>query len=128
MIPTTNLRHDNESVTHVQWLLSNSIGTNTYILPWCGSEKIKFARHKFCSIRFCFWFCLLRCVFLPMQSCKAVHFTLVLVYTKFDLQYVVNCHSNLKNFGSFWLLAVCSSEYETRIFSPNFIVLFNHKN
>ena len=51
------------------------------------------------------------CFFLPMhmQFCKAVDFTLALLYPKLKFQYLINYSSNFNDFCRFQLLAVCTT-------------------
>ena len=55
------------------------------------------------------------CFLLPMQFCKAVDFTLTLLYLNFKLQYIMNYSSNFYNFCRFQLLVVRS--YSTYFYS-----------
>ena len=49
------------------------------------------------------------CFLLPAQFCKAVDFTLALLYPNFKLQYLKNYSSDFNNFCRFQLLAVCTT-------------------
>ena len=49
------------------------------------------------------------CFFLPSQFCKAVDFTLALLFPNFKLQYLMNYSSDFNNFYRFQLLAVCTT-------------------
>ena len=49
------------------------------------------------------------CFVLPAQFCKAVDFTLALLYPNFKLQYLMNHSSDFNNFCRFQLLTVCTT-------------------
>ena len=49
------------------------------------------------------------CFFLPTLFCKAVDFTLGLLYPNFKLQYLMNYSSEFNNFCKFELLEVCTT-------------------
>ena len=52
------------------------------------------------------------CFFLPAQFCKAVDFTLALLYPNFKFQYLMNYSSDFNNFCRFQLLAICTTLLE----------------
>ena len=49
------------------------------------------------------------CFLLPAQFCKAVDFTLALLYPNFKLQYLMTYSSDFNYFFRFQLLAVCTT-------------------
>ena len=61
---------------------------------------------------------------LPAQFCKAVDFTLALLYPNFKLQYLINYSSDFNKFCRFQLLAVCTtllSDKKARTLGPQFL-------
>ena len=87
----------------------NSIGLKIHTLPRHGLVTIQIAWHILCSIRFWCGFICQGVFFLPAQFCKAVDFTVALLYPNFKLQYLMNYSSNFNNFCRFQLLAVCTT-------------------
>ena len=81
------------------------ISIKIHTLPRCVNVWviIQIARHFLCSI--CFW-CGFICqgvFFLTLQFCEAVDVRLILLNTKFRLQYFMNYSSDFNNYCRFWL-------------------------
>ena len=105
MIPTTRIMMQ-QCVGHTAPTLTVLVKKYTSCQN-CGLVKIQIARHILCSIRLWCFFC--GQGVLPVQFCKAVDFTLALLYPNFKLQYLMNYNSDFNNFCRFQLLAVCTT-------------------
>jgi len=120
MIPPTRFK--------TQLWLSNSGNFIQYCeekhtLPRCGLVKIWIAQHILCFISFGVVLFAKVCFFLPMQFCKAVDFTLALLSTNFNLQYLMNYSSDFTNFYRLWKIEVYNTPAVLRrpeIWGPNF--------
>ena len=102
----------------------NSIGKKIHTLPRprCGLVTIQIVRHILCSINFWCGFVCQGVFCLPMQFCKAVDFTLALLYPHFKLQYLMNYASDFNNFCRFQFLEVCIEGQD--FWASMFIALF----
>ena len=87
----------------------NSIGKKIHTLPRCGLVTIQFLGIFYVPLGFGVVLFAKVCFFLPAQFCKAVDFTLALLYPNFKLQYLLNYSSDFNNFCRFQLLAVCTT-------------------
>ena len=65
----------------------------------CGLVTTQFVRHIYVPLIFGVVLIAKVCIFPPMQFCKAVDFTLALLYPNFKLQYLMNYSSNFNIFA-----------------------------
>ena len=105
----TNHKNDYATLSQSYSTYFNSIGKKIHTLPRFGLVTTQIVRHILCSINFWCGFVCQGIFFFPMQFCKAVDFTLALLYLNFKLQHLMNYSSDFNNFCRFQLLAICTT-------------------
>ena len=109
IINDTNHKNYDATMSQSYSTYFNSIGNKIYTLPRCGLVTIQIARHFYVPLGFNVVLFAKVCFFLPTLFCKAVDFTLALLYPNFKLQYLMNYSFDFNNFCRFQLLAVCTT-------------------
>ena len=129
MIPSTRIKTQHR-VSHTMPTLTVLVQTYTPCQCVVWSQFMFHYLLKFGVVLFAkVWF------FLPVQFCKAIDFTLILLYRNFQLQYLINYSFDFNNFCrfEFWLQAVCTTLLyivmkSWELWDPNFNSLFvNYK-